>query len=100
MENNVKELPGSQILLSDVGAEDSVLGALLNAEGHPLDCREEIIETFTPAGAHKVFTQPGNRKIYEAFMQCLIEGSSTGAHGVTAILRREGELSEEIMQRV
>ena len=100
MENNVKELPGSQILLSDVGAEDSVLGALLNAEGHPMDCREEVIEIFTPSGGHKVFTQPGNRKIYESFMQCLIEGSSTGPHGVTAILRREGDLSEEIMQRV
>lgn len=100
MENNVKELPGSQIFLSDVAAEDSVLGALLNAEGHPMDCREEVIEIFTPVGGHKVFTQPGNRKIYEAFMQCLIEGASTGPHGVTAILRREGDLSEETMQRV
>ena len=98
--SNVKELPGSQLLLSDPGAEDSVLGALLNAEGHPLDCREEIIEIFTPAGGPKIFTQPANRKIYSAFMQCLVEGASTGPHGVTAILRREGDLSEEVMQRV
>ncbi|AYD81350.1 DnaB-like dsDNA helicase [Streptomyces phage JustBecause] len=100
MDSNVKELPGSQILLSDVAAEDSVLGALLNAEGHPLDCREEVIEVFTPAGGGKIFTQPVNRKIYDAFMQCLVEGASTGPHGVTSILRREGDLSEEVMQRV
>jgi replicative DNA helicase len=100
VDSNVKELPGSQILLSDVAAEDSVLGALLNAEGHPLDCREEVIEVFTLAGGGKIFTQPVNRKIYDAFMQCLVEGASTGPHGVTSILRREGDLSEEVMQRV
>lgn len=97
--DNVTELPGSQMLLADVATEDSVLGALLNAEGHPLDCREEIIEIFGSAAA-RIFTNPVNAAIYEAFMQSLIEGSSTGSHGVTAIMRREGELSEDAMQRV
>lgn len=97
--DNVKELPGSQMLLADVATEDSVLGALLNAEGHPLDCREEIIEIFGSAGP-RTFTNPVNVKIYEAFMQSLIEGTSTGSHGVTSILRREGDLSEDVMQRV
>lgn len=97
--DNVKSLPGSQILLADEGTEDSVLGALLNAEGHPLDCREDVIEVFGQAGP-KVFSVPLNRKIYRSFMQCLMEGSSTSAHGVTAMLRREGDLSEEAMQHV
>jgi replicative DNA helicase len=97
--DNVKELPGSQMLLADVSTEDTVLGALINAEGHPLDCREEIVEIFTPAG-RKIFTNPQNSKIYAAFIQCLVDGDSTGSHALTAALRKEGELSEEIMQRV
>lgn len=97
--DNVKQFPGAQAQLSDEAAEDSVLGALLNADGHPLDCREEVIDIFGSAGG-KIFTNVMNRKIYGAFMQCLIEGSSTGAHGVTAIMRREGELSDEAMEKV
>lgn len=97
--DNVKEFPGSAILLADVATEGSVLGALLNAEGHPLDCREEVIDLFGQA-AFKVFSDPLNRKIYQSFLQCLLEGTSTGAHGVTAMLRREGDLSEDAMQRV
>lgn len=97
--DNVKNFPGTQIQLADVATEDSVLGALLNAEGHPLDCREEIIEIFGSAGS-STFTNPMNARIYEAFLQSLIEHSSTGPHGVTSILRREGELSDEVMERV
>lgn len=99
MTDNVKSLPGSQILLADEGTENSVLGALLNAEGHPLDCREDVMDLFGQAG-FRVFGNPMNQKIYKSFMQCLMEGTSTGAHGVTAMLRREGDLSEEAMQHV
>lgn len=96
---DVREFPGSQIQLADVAVESSVLGALLNAEGHPLDCREEVIDLFGHA-ASAVFSDPMNRKIYQSFMQCLLEGTSTGPHGVTAMLRREGDLSDEAMQQV
>ncbi len=97
--DNVTQFPGARAQLSDEATEDSVLGALLNADGHPLDCREEVIDLFGTSAA-QVFTSSMNRKIYDAFMKCLMEGSSTGPHGVTAILRREGELSDEAMERV
>ncbi|QBZ72079.1 DnaB-like dsDNA helicase [Streptomyces phage Kradal] len=97
--DNVTQFPGALAQLSDEANEDTVLGALLNADGHPLDCREEVIDIFGSAGG-QIFTNAMNRKIYGAFMQCLIEGASTSSHGAIAILRREGELSDEAMERV
>lgn len=96
---NVHEFPNGQMLLSDESTENSVLGALLNAEGHPLDCREEIIELLNPAGP-KVFTVPLNQRIYAAFIACLLDGISTSPHGITSSLRKSGELTDEVMERV
>lgn len=87
------------MMLVDESTEDSVLGALLNGEGHPLDCREEIVELLNPAGP-RVFTASANQVIYEAFIACLVNGSSTSPHGVTAALRKNGELTDEVMERV
>lgn len=87
------------MLLADESTENSVLGALLNSEGHPLDCREDVVETFGSAGPH-AFTVEPNQVIYEAFIDCLISGSSTGPNGIIASLRRSGTLTSELMERV
>lgn len=96
---NLTQLPTGVMLLADEGTENAILGALLNSEGHPLDCREDVVETFGSAG-RSIFTVPPNQVIYEAFIQCLASGSSTSPHGIIAALRKEGTLTAEVMQRV
>lgn len=95
----VMSFTGGQFLLSDPATENSVMGALLNAEGHPMDCREEVIETFGTAKS-SIFTVGLNRTVYAAFVQCLIERNSTDAPSVTAVLRKNGVLNEEVMEHV
>lgn len=96
---NVRELPGTQASLVDEATENSVLGALLNAEGHPLDCREEIVDLLAFSGP-QTFAVPMNQQIYAAFLDCLIGNFSTGPHGITSVLRKGGGLTDEIMERV
>lgn len=100
MEDNVKAFPGGpQSVDNDVATENSVLSALLNAEGHPLDCREAVLEVF--AGSRgRVFVHPLNRRIFDAFVQCLADSKPSTPHGVTDVLRKEGDLDDEIMDRV
>lgn len=97
--DNVTRFPGGRMALADEGVENTVLGALLNAEGHPLDCREEVIELLGTAGP-RAFTVPANQTIFKAFVECLIDGASTGPSGVTAALRKSGDLSDEVLERV
>lgn len=82
--------------LVDAETENSVMGALLNAEGHPFDCREEIVEIFKAGTA--IFTEPLNQLIYGAFLACLVEGRSTNASGIVDALRKTGELTIEIAE--
>lgn len=97
--DNVMDFPGGIPSDSDVATENSVLGALLNAEDHPLDCREEIFEIFEKS-KEKAFVNLLNRRIYQAFIQCVIDGNPSGAHGVVSALRESGELTEELMERI
>lgn len=97
--DNLTTLPTGLTALTDPAIEDSVLGTMLNSEGHPLDCREDVIELFGSAGS-KVLTVPSNQEIYDGLIRCLLTGNSTTPHGVIATLRKEGSLTQEIMERV
>lgn len=100
MEDNVKGFPGApQHKDNDVATENSVLGSLLNSDGHPMDCREAVLEVFAQAQS-KVFVHPVNRKIFSAFTQCLIDGTSSTPQDVISVLRQEGDLDDEILDRV
>lgn len=95
----VREFSSGQAFLVDIGAEHSILGALLNADGHELDCRDEITEIFKTSGS-KAFTGNMNRLLYEAFVQCMFDGVSTNEHGVVSVLRKLGQLNDEIHEHV
>lgn len=96
---NLTQLPTGLIALEDGPTENAVLGALLNAEGHELDCREDVIEIIGTAGS-AAFLGGSNSEIYDAIIQCLVSDVSTSPHGVISVLRKEGSLTSELMERV
>lgn len=83
----------------DPHAETAVLGELLVSDGHPLDCRDEVTEILRDSGP-EVFHDPLNRKVYEAFLSCFIDGGHTDPVTVVGALRREGELTAELFDHV
>lgn len=85
--------------LTDQGAETAILGAMLASDEHPLDCRDEVVETFQDVGA-SVFHNPDYRKIYQAIVDCMLDGQPTNPVSVTALLRRKGELTAELQRLV
>ncbi|MCP9209644.1 DnaB-like helicase C-terminal domain-containing protein [Streptomyces sp. NEAU-Y11] len=97
--SNVTDFPGGYMALVDEATEGVVLSALLNGEGHPLDCREEIVEVIGSSGP-KVFTIGANQVIYEAVIACLVAGTSTSPPGVTAALRKTGGLTHILADRI
>lgn len=83
----------------DPHAETAVLGELLVSDGHPLDCRDEVTEILRDSGP-EVFHDPLNRKVYEAFLSCFIDGGHTDPVTVVGALRQEGELTAELFDHV
>lgn len=85
--------------LVDEKAEKATLGGMLASEGHPLDCREEVIETLQEAGGD-AFHDPRHRVIYRAVIGCLLDTRPTDAVSVVGELRRTGELVDGLDQYV
>lgn len=85
--------------LVDEKAEKATLGGMLASEGHPLDCREEVIEHLQEAGSD-AFHDPRHRVIYRAIIGCMLEARPTDAVSVVAELRKNGDLVDGLDQYV
>ena len=85
--------------MADHAAETVILGELLVSDGHPLDCRDQVIEILRDGGP-EVFDNPLNRATYQAFLACYMDGRSTNVVSVVAELRTSGDLTEELFDHV
>ncbi len=85
--------------LVDEKAEKATLGGMLASEGHPLDCREEVIEHLQEVGS-SAFHDPRHRVIYVAVIDCMLENRPTDAVSVVAQLRHNGDLVDGLDQYV
>lgn len=95
----VREFSGGRAFLIDINLEYSVLGGLLNGEGHPLDPRYEILDVFEGTRGN-VFTTGLNRVVFDAFLACLTKDVSTTAPGIAAMLRTRGQLTGEVEEHL
>src|SRR5690606_20847356 len=85
--------------LTDEKAEAAALGGMLVSEGHPLDCRDEVVERLSEVGA-RAFYNPDHQKIYQAIVDCMLGNEPTDPVAVVAQLRKKGELTQELMHLV
>lgn len=85
--------------LTDVRAETAVLGAMLVSDGHKLDCRDEVADKLREAGA-LAFYEHDHQKIYQAIIDCMLEGKGTDPVSVVRALRYKGELTQPLSELV
>lgn len=85
--------------LTDVKAETATLGAMLVSDGHPLDCRDEVVDKFRDVGPG-VFYEVDHQKIYQAIVDCMLDNRPTDPVSVVANLRRKGELTQALFDLV
>jgi replicative DNA helicase len=72
---------------------------MLVSEGHPLDCRDVVTEKLQEVGA-KAFFDVKHRLIYQALVDCMINGDATDSVSVVRRLRDKGELTQEVGELV
>lgn len=93
------EIHGIGTPLADVKTEMATLGAMLVSDGHPLDCREEVVDKLRDAGAD-AFYDPDHKLIYQAIIDCLIDERPTDPISVVSRLRTKGELTQGLFDLV
>lgn len=96
--DNVRTLK-AEIPLADHRTEMGVLGNLLASDGHPLDCRDEVVEALREAGP-SAFHDRRHHLIYKALVQCLVDNRPTDPASIVGELRRSGDLFEGLDEYV